>query len=61
VAALSGRARAGASLVFVGFMGAGKSRALRRLGEQERDGVDTDALLESELGMPIAEFFARQG
>ena len=49
------------SLVFTGFMGAGKSRALRRVREAGGDGDDTDLLLEEELGMPIAEFFARGG
>jgi shikimate kinase/3-dehydroquinate synthase len=54
-------AEIGGSLVFVGFMGAGKSRALRRAGEAGIDGADTDALLEQELGMSIPEFFEREG
>ncbi len=49
------------SLVFTGFMGAGKSRALRRVRESGGDGDDADLLLESELGMPIPEFFEREG
>ena len=43
-------------------MAAGKSEAARaaagRLGE---DVHDADELLEAELGMPIAEFFEREG
>jgi shikimate kinase/3-dehydroquinate synthase len=49
------------SLVFIGFMGAGKSRALRRAAEAGIDGADTDARLTEELGMPIPEFFERDG
>jgi shikimate kinase/3-dehydroquinate synthase len=57
VAPLTGKA----SLVFTGFMGAGKSRALRNSREAGVDGVDTDLLLEEELGAPIPEYFAREG
>ena len=46
-----------ASLVFAGFMGAGKSKAAAAAGEP----VDTDRLLEAELGEPIDEFFGREG
>jgi shikimate kinase/3-dehydroquinate synthase len=50
------------ALVFIGFMGAGKTTAAREaaaaLGAEP---VDTDALLERELGMSIADFFARHG
>ena len=42
------------ALVLIGFMGAGKSSAFAGV-------VDTDALLESELGMSVAEFFAQHG
>jgi shikimate kinase/3-dehydroquinate synthase len=42
------------ALVFVGFMGAGKSSALD-------DVLDTDALVEEQLGMSIAAFFAAHG
>ena len=42
------------ALVFVGFMGAGKSSALD-------DVLDTDALVEDQLEMPIASFFAAYG
>jgi shikimate kinase/3-dehydroquinate synthase len=50
------------ALVFIGFMGAGKSRAAREaaaaLGEPADD---ADALLEAKLGEPIADVFARDG
>ncbi len=42
------------ALVFVGFMGAGKSSAFDDL-------LDTDALMEEQLGMTIAQFFAVHG
>jgi shikimate kinase/3-dehydroquinate synthase len=50
------------ALVFIGFMGAGKSRAAREaaaaLGVPAND---ADALLEAKLGEPISEVFARDG
>lgn len=49
------------SLVFVGFMGAGKSRAARAARAAGHEVLDTDELLEDELGMPIDEFFAAHG
>jgi shikimate kinase/3-dehydroquinate synthase len=48
------------SVVFVGFMGAGKSAVLRALVPRWET-ADTDKLLEAELGMSIAEFFEREG
>jgi shikimate kinase/3-dehydroquinate synthase len=49
-------------LVFVGFMGAGKSRAARRAAEYlGAEALDTDKMLEAELGEPIASFFDREG
>ena len=43
-------------------MGAGKTKAARAVAAAaEVDPVDTDALLEAELGMPIHEFFEREG
>ncbi len=42
------------ALVFVGFMGAGKSSALDEV-------LDTDKLVEDQLDMPIASFFAAFG
>ncbi|MDQ6750551.1 MAG: bifunctional shikimate kinase/3-dehydroquinate synthase [Actinomycetota bacterium] len=49
------------ALVFIGFMGAGKSSAARAAGEAGMDAVDADDLLEHELGMSIAEFFEQKG
>ncbi|HKG16508.1 MAG TPA: iron-containing alcohol dehydrogenase [Solirubrobacteraceae bacterium] len=50
------------ALVFIGFMGAGKSAAAREaaagLGTEP---VDIDMLLERELGTTIADFFERRG
>ena len=49
-------------LVFIGFMGAGKTRAAQAAAERLGLGVlDTDELLEGELGEPIASFFEREG
>lgn len=45
------------ALVLIGFMGAGKSM----LARQMQGAVDTDALLEAELGEPIESFFDREG
>ncbi len=42
------------ALVLVGFMGAGKSSAFE-------DVLDTDAVLEREVGAPVADFFAAHG
>jgi 3-dehydroquinate synthetase/shikimate kinase len=50
------------ALVFIGFMGAGKSRAAREAAAAL--GVpadDADTLLEAKLGEPISEVFARDG
>jgi shikimate kinase/3-dehydroquinate synthase len=49
-------------LVFIGFMAAGKTRAAHAVAERLGLGViDTDELLESELGESIASFFEREG
>ena len=49
-------------LVFIGFMAAGKTRAAQAVAERLGLGViDTDELLQSELGEPIAAFFEREG
>jgi shikimate kinase/3-dehydroquinate synthase len=49
-------------LVLVGFMGAGKSRATRKLAPRAgREALDADAILEQRLGEPIARFFEREG
>jgi shikimate kinase/3-dehydroquinate synthase len=50
------------ALVFIGFMGAGKTVAARAAGAAL--GVapaNADEAIEAELGMPIAEFFGREG
>jgi shikimate kinase/3-dehydroquinate synthase len=49
------------TIVFIGFMGAGKSRALRAAGAVGLEVQDSDQLLEGELGMPISDFFAAEG
>jgi shikimate kinase / 3-dehydroquinate synthase len=49
-------------LVFIGFMAAGKTRAAQAVAERLGLGViDTDELLERELGEPIRSFFEREG
>ncbi|HET9121101.1 MAG TPA: bifunctional shikimate kinase/3-dehydroquinate synthase [Solirubrobacterales bacterium] len=49
-------------LVFIGFMGAGKTRAAQAAAERLGLGViDTDDLIEGELGEPIEDFFEREG
>ena len=51
-----------AAIVFIGFMGAGKSAAARAAAE--RLGVeahDSDVLIEAETGERIADIFAREG
>jgi shikimate kinase/3-dehydroquinate synthase len=56
------RAPAGRALVFVGFMGAGKTTAARRLARTFGLGVtDADALIAEHIGMPIDRCFAEQG
>jgi shikimate kinase/3-dehydroquinate synthase len=49
------------ALVFIGFMGAGKSTALAAAREAGLETTEIDALMEAELGMPIAEAFERHG
>jgi shikimate kinase / 3-dehydroquinate synthase len=63
VEALSGsRSAAGRALVFVGFMGAGKTSAARALAaELGVAHVDSDRELETELGETIESFFDREG
>jgi shikimate kinase/3-dehydroquinate synthase len=49
-------------LVFIGFMAAGKTRAAEAAAERLGLGlIDTDQLLEREIGEPIASFFEREG
>jgi shikimate kinase / 3-dehydroquinate synthase len=49
------------AVVFIGFMGAGKSRALRAARAAGLEATDADELLKAELGMPVPEFFERHG
>jgi shikimate kinase/3-dehydroquinate synthase len=49
------------SLVFIGFMGAGKSKAAQAAGRAGLTTLDADHELERELGKPIAEFFEAEG
>jgi shikimate kinase / 3-dehydroquinate synthase len=56
------RAPAGRALVFVGFMGAGKTTAARRLARAlELELTDSDAVISEHIGMPIDRCFAEQG
>ncbi len=49
-------------IVFIGFMAAGKTRAAQAVAERLGLGViDTDSLIEAELGEPIGSFFQREG
>ncbi len=48
-------------MVFIGFMGAGKSTALAAARDAGLEAVETDALLEEKAGMTIPEFFAEFG
>ena len=56
--AMSGRERA---IVFIGFMGAGKTTAADAARVAGLDVSEADDLLESEIGMPITTFFGRRG
>ncbi len=47
------------AIVFIGFMGAGKSTALAAAREAGLETTEIDALMEADLGMPIAEAFVR--
>jgi 3-dehydroquinate synthetase/shikimate kinase len=49
------------AIVFIGFMGAGKSVAVGAVRAAGMDAIEADELLEGELGMPIATFFGRRG
>jgi shikimate kinase / 3-dehydroquinate synthase len=49
------------ALVFIGFMGAGKSTALAAARAAGLETTEVDDLMERELGMPIAEAFERDG
>jgi shikimate kinase / 3-dehydroquinate synthase len=49
------------ALVFVGFMGSGKSTALAAARDAGLETTEIDELMEADLGMPIAEAFERHG
>jgi shikimate kinase/3-dehydroquinate synthase len=49
------------ALVFIGFMGAGKSAALAAARAAGLETTEVDELMERELGTPIAEAFERDG
>ena len=52
---------AGRALVFIGFMGAGKSKAALAARDAGLKATDADDALERELGASIEEFFATAG
>lgn len=49
------------AIVLIGFMGAGKSTALAAAREAGLETIETDELIEADLGMSIAEAFEREG
>jgi shikimate kinase/3-dehydroquinate synthase len=49
------------ALVFIGFMGAGKSTALAAARRAGLETTEIDALMEVEFGMPIAQAFEQHG
>jgi shikimate kinase/3-dehydroquinate synthase len=49
------------AIVFIGFMGAGKSTALAAAREAGLETTEIDELMERELGMPITDAFERLG
>jgi shikimate kinase/3-dehydroquinate synthase len=49
------------AIVFIGFMGAGKSSALAAARDAGLETTEVDELMERGLGMPIAEAFERHG
>ena len=49
------------AIVFIGFMGAGKSTALAATREAGLETTEIDVVMEAELGMPIAAAFERHG
>src|SRR5688572_25826328 len=49
------------ALVFMGFMGAGKSTALRAAADLGLETTEIDPLMEREFGMPIADAFREHG
>ena len=56
------RGAGGGALVFIGFMGAGKSTAARAIAnERGTRALDSDRELEARLGEPIEAYFDREG
>jgi shikimate kinase / 3-dehydroquinate synthase len=49
------------ALVFIGFMGAGKTAAIEAARAAGIEAVDADELLEGEVGGPLADFFGKRG
>jgi len=49
------------ALVFIGFMGAGKTTGANAARAAGLNVVEADDLIESEVGMPITTFFGRRG
>lgn len=49
------------ALVFIGFMGAGKSTALAAARQAGLEAIETDDLVEGELGKPISAAFEEDG
>jgi shikimate kinase/3-dehydroquinate synthase len=49
------------AIVFIGFMGAGKSTALAAARDVGLEATEIDDLMEAELGMPIEQAFERHG
>lgn len=49
------------AIVFIGFMGSGKSTALAAARDAGLQATEIDELMEANLGMPIAEAFERKG
>jgi shikimate kinase/3-dehydroquinate synthase len=49
------------AIVFIGFMGAGKSAALEAARQTGLETTEVDELMERELGMPIVDAFERDG
>jgi shikimate kinase/3-dehydroquinate synthase len=49
------------AIVFMGFMGAGKTAAANAARAAGLEAIEADELLEGELGMPIARFFGKRG
>jgi shikimate kinase/3-dehydroquinate synthase len=49
------------AIVFIGFMGAGKSTAAASVGGVAGGSTDIDELIERRVGMPVREFFDSRG